>query len=152
MENWSGPAYMEKEEVYTYFTLAISGGWRWFYIAPDKKNPRFGYGTSQNGDLYRYDKLSGYYQNVSPQTKISKPFKIQLECWFCEKSIFRKWCILRIPIRAWKSNDKGANWEIISPDLTTNNPKYQKLDYGGLTLDISGAENYCSILSVAPSH
>jgi len=36
-----------------------------------------------------------------------------------------------------KTTDKGATWEIISPDLSTNNPAQQKGDYGGLTLDIS---------------
>ncbi len=50
-----------------------------------------------------------------------------------------------------KSTDKGATWEVISPDLSTNNPDHQKGDYGGLTLDISGAENYNSILAIAPS-
>ena len=41
---------------------------------------------------------------------------------------------------------------MISPDLSTDNSKHQKDDYGGLTLDVSGAENYNSILSLAPSH
>jgi hypothetical protein len=34
---------------------------------------------------------------------------------------------------------------------TTNNPEHQKQDYGGLTIDASGAEIYNSILSIAPS-
>ena len=51
-----------------------------------------------------------------------------------------------------QSVDNGANWTIISPDLSTNNPEHQKGDYGGLTLDISGAENYNSILTIATSH
>jgi photosystem II stability/assembly factor-like uncharacterized protein len=50
-----------------------------------------------------------------------------------------------------KTTDKGATWQIISPDLTTNNPEHQKQDYGGLTIDASGAEIYNSILSIAPS-
>jgi hypothetical protein len=50
-----------------------------------------------------------------------------------------------------RTKDKGATWQIISPDLTTNNPEHQKQDYGGLTIDASGAEIYNSILSVAPS-
>jgi hypothetical protein len=49
------------------------------------------------------------------------------------------------------THDKGASWEVISPDLTTNNPEHQKGDYGGLTLDVSGAEMYNSILTIAPS-
>jgi hypothetical protein len=49
------------------------------------------------------------------------------------------------------SHDKGKNWSVISPDLTTNRPEQQKRDYGGLTPDASGAEFYNSILALAPS-
>ncbi len=150
--NWSGPAYTWKRGgIRTLHWQYLVGG-DGFYIAPDKKNPRFGYGTSQNGDLYRYDKLSGYYQSISPQTKnIETPLRFNWNAGFA-KNPFLESGVYYGSQFVHKSNDKGANWEIISPDLTTNNPKYQKLDYGGLTLDISGAENYCSILSIAPSH
>jgi photosystem II stability/assembly factor-like uncharacterized protein len=50
------------------------------------------------------------------------------------------------------SDDKGDNWRIISPDLTTNDPK--KLDQaasGGLSVDNSGAENHCTIFAIAES-
>ena len=40
---------------------------------------------------------------------------------------------------------------MISEDLTTDNKEHQKGDYGGLTLDISGAEVYNSLLTIAPS-
>ncbi|HEV3075576.1 MAG TPA: hypothetical protein VHB47_14240 [Thermoanaerobaculia bacterium] len=51
-----------------------------------------------------------------------------------------------------KSADRGESWTPISPDLTTNNPDWQHQDQtGGLTLDASGAENYCAIIAVAPS-
>ncbi|HSR41318.1 MAG TPA: hypothetical protein VLL48_04080, partial [Longimicrobiales bacterium] len=51
-----------------------------------------------------------------------------------------------------RSRDKGASWEIISPDLTTNDPEKQRQDVsGGLTLDATGAENHTTILTVAPS-
>ena len=40
----------------------------------------------------------------------------------------------------------------ISPDLTTNNPEWQKADEsGGLTRDVTGAENYTTIVTIAPS-
>jgi hypothetical protein len=51
-----------------------------------------------------------------------------------------------------KSTDKGNTWEIISPDLTTNDPEKQKQhESGGLTMDATGAENHCTILAIAPS-
>jgi len=44
------------------------------------------------------------------------------------------------------------NWQIISPDLTTNDSIQQRQDdNGGLSVDITGAENYNTILTIAPS-
>lgn len=51
-----------------------------------------------------------------------------------------------------KSEDMGNTWEIISPDLTTNDPaKQQQQDSGGLSMDNSGAENHTTIFTIAES-
>jgi hypothetical protein len=51
-----------------------------------------------------------------------------------------------------KSNNKGLTWQIISPDLTTNNKQQQNQENnGGLSIDITGAENYNTILCIEPS-
>ena len=51
-----------------------------------------------------------------------------------------------------KSTDEGQTWQIISPDLTTNNAAKQKqADSGGLTRDVTNAENHCTILTIAAS-
>jgi hypothetical protein len=52
-----------------------------------------------------------------------------------------------------KSMNKGISWEIISPDLTTDDTVKIKAyqNTGGLTMDITGAETHCSILSISPS-
>jgi photosystem II stability/assembly factor-like uncharacterized protein len=51
-----------------------------------------------------------------------------------------------------KSEDMGDTWEIISPDLTTNDPaKQQQADSGGLSMDNSGAENHTTIFTIAES-
>ncbi len=150
--NWSGPAYTWKRGgIRTLYWQYLVGG-DGFYIAPDKDNARFGYGTSQNGDLYRYDKVSGYYQSIAPQSdKIDTPLRYNWNAGFAldphdDHTVYYGSQFVH------KSVDKGANWTIISPDLSTDNSEHQKGDYGGLTLDISGAENYNSILAIAPSH
>ncbi len=51
-----------------------------------------------------------------------------------------------------RTRDRGESWEEISPDLTTNNPKWQRqADSGGLTIDNSTAENYTTIYSISES-
>ncbi|MFT6204519.1 MAG: photosystem II stability/assembly factor-like uncharacterized protein [Spirosomataceae bacterium] len=149
--NWSGPAYTWKRGgIRTLYWQYLVGG-DGFYISPDKDNSRFGYGTSQNGDLYRYDKLTGYYSSIKPPAP-----DLKTELRFNWNAAFAR--DFNKPDKAYYGSqfvhvteDKGATWKIISPDLSTNNPESQKGDYGGLTLDVSGAEMYNSILSIAPS-
>jgi hypothetical protein len=51
-----------------------------------------------------------------------------------------------------KTTTRGESWEIISPDLTTDDPYKQRQDEsGGLTRDATGAENHTTIVSIAPS-
>ena len=51
-----------------------------------------------------------------------------------------------------KSEDMGDGWEIISPDLTTNDPNKQNQENsGGLSMDNSGAENHTTIFTIAES-
>jgi len=51
-----------------------------------------------------------------------------------------------------RSDDQGETWVKISPDLTTNDPaKQNQEDSGGLSKDNSGAENHCTIFSIAES-
>jgi len=51
-----------------------------------------------------------------------------------------------------RSDDMGETWVKISPDLTTNDPaKQAQEDSGGLSRDNSGAENHCTIFTIAES-
>ena len=51
-----------------------------------------------------------------------------------------------------KSDDMGDTWVKISPDLTTNDKtKQNQEDSGGLSKDNSGAENHCTIFTIAES-
>ena len=50
-----------------------------------------------------------------------------------------------------KSTDAGNTWEIISPDLTTNDSTKQRQDVsGGLTIDATQAENHTTLLAIVP--
>ena len=51
-----------------------------------------------------------------------------------------------------KSTDRGATWTVISGDLTSNDPARQTYkESGGVTYDVTAAENYTTIVTVAPS-
>lgn len=149
--NWSGPGYTWKRGgIRTLYWQYLVGG-DGFYISPDADDSRYGYGTSQNGSLYRYDKLTGYYMSIKPPSpNLETRLRFNWNAAFADNphnthSAYYGSQFVHV------TYDKGASWEIISPDLSTNNPEHQKPDYGGLTLDVSGAEMYNSILSIAPS-
>ncbi|MHB8095590.1 MAG: WD40/YVTN/BNR-like repeat-containing protein [Candidatus Aminicenantales bacterium] len=50
----------------------------------------------------------------------------------------------------FKTTDRGTSWEVISPDLTTNDKTKQQLS-GGITPDNTKAEWYCTTLGIAES-
>ncbi|MGB3145569.1 MAG: hypothetical protein WBB24_15835 [Maribacter sp.] len=149
--NWSGPAYTWKRGgIRTLYWQYLVGG-DGFDISPDLDNSRFGYGSSQNGNLYRYDKLTGYYVNIIPPAPdLNTSLRFNWNAGFARNPFDANSAYYGSQF-VHLTNDKGANWKIISPDLTTNNPEHQMTDYGGLTLDVSGAERYNSILTIAPS-
>lgn len=149
--NWSGPGYVWKRGgIRTLYWQYLVGG-DGFHVSPDSANARFGYGTSQNGDLYRYDKLTGYYQSIQPKANDTDTrLRFNWDAGFARSSHDQDVAYYGSQF-LHKTTDRGKSWEIISPDLSKNNPAQQKQDYGGLTLDVSGAEFYNSILSIAPS-
>ena len=53
--------------------------------------------------------------------------------------------------RVHVSNNEGQKWNIISPDLTRNDPKLLKSSGGPITQDNTGVEYYCTIFSANES-
>lgn len=51
----------------------------------------------------------------------------------------------------FRSRDRGDTWEIISPDLTTNDPAWTQPVTGGLTRESSGAETHATIITISES-
>jgi len=123
-----------------------------FDVAPDPDNSRYGYAMSQGGNLGRFDLETGYTKFIRP-THPNADFKLRYN-WNAglAQDPHNNATIYYGSQFVHKSTNKGDTWEIISPDLTTNNPDKQKqFESGGLTMDATGAENHCTILTIAPS-
>ena len=119
---------------------------------PYPEDTRFGYAMSQQGNLTRYDHTTGNdypIKPTAPDLKTSLRFHWNSPL---EQDPFDNNTIYYGSQFLHKSADKGLTWEIISPDLTTNNPEKQKYNKsGGLTYDVTGAETHTCIIAVAPS-
>ncbi|MFN7602771.1 MAG: WD40/YVTN/BNR-like repeat-containing protein, partial [Bacteroidota bacterium] len=150
--SWAGPAYTWKDGgIQNAYWQAVMFG-DGFDVQPDPEDSRFGYAMSQGGFLGRYDRKTGHTKIIRPTHPDAK-FKLRFN-WNAALALdpFDKSTIYYGSQFLHKSTDKGSTWEIISGDLTTNDPEKQKQhESGGLTMDATGAENHCTILAIAPS-
>ena len=150
--SWRGPAYVWKVQGIrnSYWQeIAFGDG---FDVVPDLDNSRYGYAMSQQGYVSRYDWKTGNNYIVRPthpeaETKLRFNWNAAIgQDPFDNSTVYFGSQFVH------KSKDKGLTWSVISPDLTTNDPEKQKQsESGGLTLDATGAENYCTLLVIEPS-
>jgi len=123
-----------------------------FDTIPDPENARAGYVMSQGGFLMRYDLDKGVQKLIRPAPHgpdISLRFN-----WNAgfEQDPFDPATIYYGSQYMHKSTDRGLTWTVLSDDLTSNDPDMQTYTTsGGLTSDVTAAENYTSIVAVAAS-
>lgn len=150
--SWVGPAYVWRFGGIrnSYFQMLLFGDG--FDMAPDPDNNRYGYGMSQEGFVGRWDRETGYSKNIRPShPDADMKLRFNWNSAFAQDP-FDNSTIYFGSQFVHKSTNKGDTWEIISKDLTTNDPEKQKqYESGGLTMDATGAENHCTILTIAPS-
>ncbi|MEM7415736.1 MAG: hypothetical protein AAF389_09595 [Gemmatimonadota bacterium] len=151
--SWFGPSTVwENKGILNAHWTRVGGG-DGFSVMPDRSDPdRYGYSMSQGGNLQHFDKLTGARRSIRPV----HPQGVQLR-WNWNAGL--TWdphepaTIYLASQFVHRSADQGRTWEIISPDLTTDDPdKQQAYLSGGLTYDASGAEMHTTIISVQPSH
>lgn len=149
--SWQGPAYVWRsggirnaywEELY------FGDG---FDVAVDMSNDRYIYAMSQQGNVGRVDLQTGSSRFVRPTNPEGEELRFN---WNSAINIdpFDSKTIYFGSQFVHRSSDRGESWEIISPDLTTNDTtKQQQHESGGLTMDATGAENFTTILAIEPS-
>lgn len=123
-----------------------------FDVVPDPKDSRYGYAMSQGGNLAYYDRKTGKFRALKPNTSGDKtPLRFNWNAGVAQDPFDESGIYFGSQFVHY-SSDKGNSWRLISPDLSTNDTSKQKAHMsGGLTLDATNAENYCTILCIAPS-
>jgi len=127
------------------------------YVVPAPSNPSIIYAESQDGFVQRLDTKTGITKQIRPyffDTSDKIPSELEYRFnWTTPIAVSSKDAD-EIYLGAnvlFRSNDGGENWKTISPDLTRNDKTKQQLSGGPINKDISGAENYGTILSIGLS-
>ncbi len=157
--NWCGPSRTnEPDGILADFWYTVSGG-DGFFTVPVPGKPHLVYSNAQGGYFRITDIRSGQTRSIEPF-----PWMVGSQGQSMAQARYRfNW---DAPIHTsphdpdvvywggnvvFRSRDQGYTWEVISPDLTTNDPAKQ-LDSGGeIYNDNTAAEFHTTILTIAES-
>lgn len=127
------------------------------YIVADPLNPDITYGGNYQGLLQRLDHKTGESRmiNVWPVDNIGAGadaakyrFQWNYPIFFSPHNPKK---IYAAGNQLFTSEDEGRSWQVISPDLTTNDKKKQASSGGPITQDNTSVEYYCTIFYATES-
>jgi photosystem II stability/assembly factor-like uncharacterized protein len=151
--SWHGPSYVWiNGGIRNYYWRNVGGG-DGFDVMPDPEDASWVYSESQGGAFGKRNWKTGESWYIKPTPSYpTQQLRFNWNTPMAQDPFDAKTIYLGSQF-VHKSADKGASWQLISTDLTTNDSVKIKAfqNTGGLTLDITGAETYCSLLTIAPS-
>jgi photosystem II stability/assembly factor-like uncharacterized protein len=151
--SWKGPNT-------TWETAGIRN-WDWqevgfgdgFGTVPIPGDSMTGYAMSQEGYLVRWNLRTGERKDIRPAPAVDAAKELRFN-WNAAIAVdpFDPNAVYYGSQFVHRSADRGDSWTVISPDLTTNRAEWQHQDKsGGITPDVTGAENFTTIIAIAPS-
>ena len=149
--SWAGPSATTDVTGIANDDWISLGGGDGFFVQADPKDPNTVYSNWQMDNLSRYDWRIGRSKDIRPVAPLDgPPYRFN---WNSPIHIspHDSNTVYTGGNYLFRTQDRGLSWEIISPDLTTNDPQKQKDSGGPITLDNSGAEIHCSITTIAES-
>jgi len=137
--------------------LSVGGG-ESGHIAVHPENPDIIYAGNYIGIMTRLDRTQGHLRSVEVYPDLNDgidPNKLKYRFqWNAPIFISRhdSDVIYYASNYVHKSTDEGQSWEVISPDLTTNNQTYlAEIPGGPIQNDNTGVELYCTIFALEES-
>lgn len=149
--SWRGPSDLwENGGIRNYHWKEVGFG-DGFGTLIDPTDNNLGYSMSQGGGLVRFDLRTGERKGIRPWAPDGVELRFNWNAPIATDP-FEIGTIYYGSQFVHQSTDRGATWQIISGDLTTNDPEKQRQDEsGGITTDATGAENHTTIFTIAPS-
>ncbi|MEL7121576.1 MAG: glycoside hydrolase [Bacteroidota bacterium] len=116
------------------------------YVAPDPKDPNIIYG----GRVMRFDKRTGQAQNIAPEALRSGKYRYVRTMPLMFHPADDNMLLFATNV-LWKTMNGGQNWEIISPDLTYEQPPIPASVGKYKTKEMESMARRAVIYAVAPS-
>jgi photosystem II stability/assembly factor-like uncharacterized protein len=148
--NWLGPSNTRERAGILNSQWVPTGGGDGYYAQFDPVDWWILYRNLQMGGIERHNLKTGESVGIRPEPPLSEPpyrFNWDSPIYLSPHNRFVLYFGGNF---LFKSTDRGMSWTKASPDLTTNDPAKLK-DSGGLTIDNTGAENHCTILTITES-
>lgn len=148
--SWGAPVNsLDSNGIMNFHWTPIGGG-DGFYIQIDPDDYSTIYRNAHMGGITRFDVKTGDSQDIKPVAKLDEePYRFNWNSPI-QISPHNKEVVYFGGNFLFKTTNRGKSWEIISPDLSTDDPEKQK-DSGGVTADNTGAEIHCTIYTIAES-
>jgi photosystem II stability/assembly factor-like uncharacterized protein len=127
-----------------------------FHTYRDPADPDFVYSEYQGGQIHRLHLPTGEVREIKPYPAEGEPeyrFNWNTPVAFSPHGRADGRAAVYLGAqRLLRSDDHGSSWRPISPDLTTDDPEWQRQEEsGGLSIDNSTAENHTTIYTISES-
>jgi photosystem II stability/assembly factor-like uncharacterized protein len=148
---WGGPSRtLESSGIFNDDWYVVGGG-DGFHSQVDPTDHTTIYGNYQVNGLYRHDLRIGRGKSIKPLAPLNDPpYRYNWNSPILisphdPNTVYTGGNFL------FKTTDKGQTWTVISPDLTTDDPDKQKDSGGPISMENTGAESHCTIITIAES-
>ncbi|MCU0627044.1 MAG: hypothetical protein MUF21_11255 [Gemmatimonadaceae bacterium] len=151
----SVPAWLESNAMHPLNAWRYAGGCETGPIALHPDHPDVLYGGCYGGAISRYEPARDYRKEIItyPQQQAgqaARDLKYRFQ-WVAPILVSRhdRSVVYHASQHVHRTRDGGMNWEVISPDLTTNDAATQGFPGGPINRDGTGVEMYNTIFALA---
>ena len=132
------------------------GGMEGGDAAPDPENGDIVYSGGTDGDIFRFDRRTYQIRPIKPYPEVDAMPARYLKYRFQRSAPIRVSShnpnvLYQTSNYVHRSTDGGQHWEVISPDLTTNDPERTSTWGGPITREVTSEEIYCTIFAFEES-
>lgn len=157
--NWCGPSNsLLRDGIRKRNWITVSGG-DGFYTVPDRENPHLVFSDSQGGSITLTNTKTGDTRSIHPYPRrtgsagdgiAEHKYRFNwnppiVQSFHDPKVFFFGGNVL------FRTNSYGQSWDVISPDVTTNDKSKQQSSGGPVVTDNTAAEFHCTIIAIAES-